>query len=73
MKAIEEWNPIKGYESVINYFKSQNDTPENISSDIEWCNRQFLTFPKYVTAVMGTALESSYDSSTERENYISDV
>ena len=73
MKAIEEWNPIKGYNSVINYFRSKDETPEDLKADIKWCNSRFLAFSEYTTAVMSTALESIYDSSTDRENYISDV
>ncbi len=35
MKAIEEWNPIKGYNSVINYFRSKDETPEDLKADIK--------------------------------------
>ena len=73
MKSIEEWNPIKGYNDLINYFKSQNDTPDNIKSDIEWCNKQFSTFPAYVSSVMNAMLESDFDIGTDRENYIDDI
>ncbi len=73
MKPIEEWNPVKGYESVINYFRSKDNTPEDIKADIKMCNSRFIAFTKYTTSVMSMALQSIYDSSTDGENEISNA